>query len=210
MKGMPLIFSATGEALFFQGTGHAGKLYVSTFGFDREDTAWPVHLTFIPFLDLCLQNTRPQDPTPSNFEPGETATLSLPANSTVREAVLRDGENELQRVIVEEGRAQLRMPGQPGLFTLSYDDADEPAKIFSVNPPPKESRLPALDDPAILETWHFDSGVTSENAAEPAGRVPLSLSAILRQRVWWLLLIAGVVALLLETFWTALRKEGIP
>ncbi len=64
---------------------------MAAFGLDREHTSWPVDQTFIPFLDLTLQTARAEDPTPTTFEPGEIGKIQLPAGSTVREAVLRDG-----------------------------------------------------------------------------------------------------------------------
>src|SRR2546425_596711 len=107
---IPLIFADSGDALFFQGSKLPGRLFVSAFGFDREQTTWPVHLTFIPFLDLCLQNCRPEETTPVNYEPGEISLINLPADSPVREVVLRDERGELQRAAVVQGRAQLRLP----------------------------------------------------------------------------------------------------
>jgi hypothetical protein len=208
IQGMPLIFSETGNPLFFESTRHAGKLYVSSFGFDRAETTWPVHLTFLPFLDLCLQNARPQDSTPSIHQPGEMAAISLPANTAVREAVLRDGDRELQRAPVDNGGAQIRMPGRPGLYSLVYDDDTEPAKIFSVNPSQKESRLSALDAPAILKTWQLDSA-TESGGALAGHRVTLSQSAILRQQIWWSLLVVGTGALIIETIWTAMRRKRL-
>src|SRR5207247_8325628 len=120
-QAMPLIFSEKGAALFFQGTKLPGKLFVSAFGLDREHTSWPVHQTFIPFLDLALQAARADDPTPTTFEPGEVAQISLPASSDVREAVVREGSAEIARAPVQQGRAQLHLPGKPGLYALYYD-----------------------------------------------------------------------------------------
>src|SRR6185369_279591 len=140
MQGMPLIFSESGDALFFQGSKLPGRLFVSAFGFDREQTTWPVHLTFIPFLDLCLQNCRPEDSTPLNYEPGEVSLINLPADTPVREVVLRDDRTELQRAYVSQGKAQLRLPDKPGLYSVTRDSTAQLEKVFSVNPSPKESR----------------------------------------------------------------------
>src|SRR2546425_1838508 len=57
-QAMPLIFSGKGAGLFFQGTKFPGKLFVTAFGLDREQVSWPVHQSFIPFLDLTLQAAR--------------------------------------------------------------------------------------------------------------------------------------------------------
>src|SRR5207244_7368895 len=118
---IPLIVSEKGDGLFFQGTKSRGKLFVIAFGLDREHTSWPIHQTFIPFLDLALQAARAEDPTPTAFEPGEMTLLQLPSTAVAQEVVLKDERQELARAVVERGRAQLRMPDRPGLYTLAYD-----------------------------------------------------------------------------------------
>ena len=133
-QAMPLVFSEKGAGLFFQGTKFPGKLFVAAFGLDREHTSWPVDQTFIPFLDLTLQTARAEDPTPTTFEPGEISKIQLPAGSTAKEAVMRDERRVLSRAPVEQGRAQVRMPNKPGVYTLTYDDGTQPEKMFSVNP----------------------------------------------------------------------------
>ena len=155
-QAMPLIFSEKGAGLFFQGTRFPGKLFVAAFGLDREHTSWPIDQTFIPFLDLTLQTARAEDPTPTTFEPGEISKIQLPAGSPVREAVLRDERRVLSRAPVEQGRAQVRMPDKPGVYTLTYDDGTQAEKMFSVNPAPKESQLAYVDAPEALKVWQVN------------------------------------------------------
>ena len=206
MQGMPLIFSESGDALFFQGSKLPGRLFVSAFGLDREQTTWPVHLTFIPFLDLCLQNCRPEDSTPVTYEPGEVSVINLPADSTVREVVLREDRAELQRAPVLQGKAQLRLPDKPGLYPVTYDTGTEPEKILSVNPSPKESRLSYIENPDALKVWQLNRAIPTAGIARASAQA-LSLAGILQQRIWWWLLLAGLAALMVETAWAAGRKE---
>ena len=206
MQGMPLIFAESGDALFFQGSKLPGRLFVSAFGFDREQTTWPVHLTFIPFLDLCLQNCRPEDSTPVNYESAEVSLVNLPPDSPVREVVLRQDRTELSRAPVVQGKAQLRLPDQPGLYSVTYDGATDPEKMFSVNPSPKESRLSYVENPEAMKVWQINRPVASAKTPEASAQT-LSLAAILQQRLWWWLLLAGLGAILLETAWTAARPE---
>src|SRR5262249_13424650 len=84
-QALPLIFAANGDGLLFQAAKSQGKLFVVPFSLDREHTSWPVHQTFIPFLDLALQNARAEDPTPTTFEPGEIAQVQIPPSSPARE-----------------------------------------------------------------------------------------------------------------------------
>ena len=197
-QAMPLVFSEKGAGLFFQGTKFPGKLFVAAFGLDREHTSWPVDQTFIPFLDLTLQTARAEDPTPTTFEPAEISKIQLPAGSTAKEAVLRDEHQVLSRAPVEQGRAQVRMPDKPGVYTLTYDDSTQTEKIFSVNPSPKESQLAYVDAPEVLKVWQVNLPPGSGKAAATA-RGPLSLSVILQQRWWWWMVVLGLAALMLET-----------
>jgi len=196
-QAMPLVFSEKGAGLFFQGTKFPGRLFVAAFGMDREHTSWPVDQTFIPFLDLTLQAARAEDPTPTTFEPGEISTVQLPAGCQAKEAVLREERSVLSRAPVEQGRAQVRMPDKPGLYTLTYDDDTEVEKVFGVNPSPKESQLVYLETPETLKLWQMAMPPGVEKALATA-RGASSLSGILRQHWWWWMLMAGLAALLLE------------
>jgi hypothetical protein len=195
---MPLIFSEKGAGLFFQGTKFPGKLFVAAFGLDREHTSWPIDQTFIPFLDLTLQTARAEDATPTTFEPGEISKLQLPAGLAAREAVLRDERRVLSRAPVEQGRAQVRMPDKPGVYTLSYDDGTQVEKMFSVNPSPKESQLTYVDAPEAIKLWRVNLPPGTGKPAAAAARGKMSLSGILQQRWWWWMVMGGLVALMLE------------
>ena len=208
-QAMPLIFSEKGAGLFFQGTKFPGKLFVTAFGLDREHTSWPIHQTFIPFLDLTLQTARAEDPTPTNFEPSEISMIQLPADSAAREVVLRDEQREWARAPVEQGRAQVRLPNKPGLYSLSYDDGSQSRKIFSVNPSPKESQLTYVDSPEAMKVWQVLRAADSPKAAASKARAQISLSGILQQRFWWWMLMAGLLALLLEPAFAEWGKRGM-
>jgi len=198
-QAMPLIFSEKGAGLFFQGTKFPGKLFVTAFGLDREHTSWPIDQTFIPFLDLTLQTARAEDATPTTFEPGEISKIKLPAGSAVREAVLRDERRVLNRAPVEQGRAQVRMPDKPGVYTLTYDDGTRVEKMLSVNPSPKESQLTYVEAPEAVKLWRVNLPPgTGKPAAAAAAQGKMSLSGILQQRWWWWMVMGGLVALMLE------------
>jgi len=174
------------------------------FGLDREQTSWPVHQTFIPFLDLTLQAARAEDPTPLAFEPAQAAVLQLPALAAAREVVLRSEQRELERFPVEQGRARLQLPATPGLYDLTVDESTKPEKVFSVNPSPKESELAFEADPSALQTWQLNARESAR--AAPSTPVKLSMTAILQQRLWWWMLVAGLACLLLETAMAQARK----
>jgi hypothetical protein len=207
-QAMPLVISEKGSGLFFQDTSHPGKLFVAAFGLDREHSSWPVHQTFIPFLDLTLQAARAEDPWPASFEPSETALLHVPPDSTVREMVLKDGNRELTRVSVQHGRAQLPMPDKPGLYSLFYDTQAQPEKILSVNPSPKESQLVYSDSPDALKGWVLNRSADSATSTLAMAQAP-RLRFVLQQRFWWWLVLAGIATLLLETAYAEYRGRKV-
>ena len=208
-QAMPLIFSEKGAGLFFQGTKFPGKLFVAAFGMDREHTSWPIDQTFVPFLDLTLQTARAEDPTPTTFEPGEISKIQLPVGSTAKEAVLRDERRVLSRAPVEQGRAQVRMPEKPGVYTLTYDDATQVEKMFSINPSPKESQLAYVDAPEAIKVWKVNLPPVTGKPVAAAARGKLSLSGILQQRWWWWMVMGGLAALLLEMALAEMKRERV-
>jgi len=199
-QAMPLIFGEHGDGLFFQGTKLQGKLFVAAFGLEREFTSWPVDQTFIPFLDLALQTARAEDPTPTVFEPGEVAQVQLPGAAAAREIVLRDDTRAIARTPIEQGRAQVRLPDRPGLYSVTTDDSIQVQKVFSVNPSAKESQLAYVEAPGALSAWKVNYPAEAPKTPTATGRI--SLATILQQRWWWWMVIGGLAALLLETLLT--------
>jgi len=208
-QAMPLVFSEKGAGMFFQGTKFPGKLFVAAFGLDREHTSWPIDQTFVPFLDLTLQAARAEDPTPTTFEPGEISKVQLPVGSVAKEAVLRDERQVLSRAPVEQGRAQVRMPGKPGVYTLTYDDGAQVEKMFSVNPSPKESQLAYVEAPETLKVWRVTLPPGAGKAATAAAREKVSLSGILQQHWWWWMVLGGLAALMLEMALAEIGRERV-
>jgi hypothetical protein len=207
-NGMPLVLSESGNGLFFQGSTPRGKLFVAAFGFDREQTSWPVHQTFIPFLDLTLQTARAADPTPLDYEPGAAGLVQLPSDTKVHQVVLRDQHRELARVPVTQGRAQLALPEIPGLYDLMYDTDSNVQKVLSVNPSPKESQLTYVKAPAAITNWEFNTRVETPTFAESPAIARMSAAAIWHQQFWWWLIVFGLLFLVLETAVAARRREG--
>ncbi len=205
-QAMPLIFSERGAGLFFQSSKFPGKLFVSAFGMDREQSSWPIHQTFIPFLDLTLQAARAEDPTPTAFEPGEMVVLALPGSTGSREAVLRQGDRELARGFLEHGRAQVRLPDQPGLYDLTFDDSLQVQKVFSVNPSPKESQLAYIQNPEVLNAWRSSSALEAAQKNSTPARAQVRMAGILQQRLWWWMVLGGLLALFLELALAEARK----
>jgi hypothetical protein len=209
VQAMPLVFSEKGAGLFFQGSKTLGKLFVAAFGMDRQHTSWPVHQSYIPFLDLALQAARADDPTPNNFESGEIAVVQVPVTATNREVVLKEGARELKRATLVHGKAQVALPDRPGLYDLTYDDRPAVEKVFSVNPSPKESQLTYLDGEETLKTWRLDRPGEPARASPAVAEARVSLAGILQQRLWWWMVVGSLAALLIETALAALKRERV-
>lgn len=206
-QAIPLVFGEKGEGLFFQGSKLKGKIYVCAFGLDREQSSWPIHQTFIPFLDLALQAARADDPMPTTFEPGELASLQFPLNGGPGQVVLRADGREVSRAAVQQGQARLRMPDQPAIYELSFDDNDRVQKMFSVNPSPKESELTYVESPEPLKTWQVNQTSAPATASSAPPRAPVRLAGVLQQRWWWWMLLGSLLALFVETVWAGIKRE---
>jgi hypothetical protein len=190
---VPLAFGASGDPLILEGTATKGRLLIFAFGFTRHDTDWPLLPSFLPFLDLTLQHARSATPIETSVVPGELLVHAAPPSGRPRELVLRAGTRELARVAFDDaGRARLPAPGTPGLYTLAYDADPATQAMVAVNPPARESELRYVKEPAALRAWSRPP----ETEKAPAAAVDLrSRAQALDQRLWWWLLLGGVLAL---------------
>jgi hypothetical protein len=199
-EGVPLAFGEAGDVLLFQGTRFPGKLLVSTFGFDREQTSWPLHLSFIPFLDLALQHCRPAGEDPDMFEAAESTTITLPAGATANEVSIN-----ASRFAVTGNKAQVKMPDKPGIYEVTFDTPG-PTRMVAVNPPPRESQLTYLAKPEALSVWTLQNSSEKPRGVLGAAAFALSRSEILRQQWWWWLILGVVFTLTIEILWASGRK----
>jgi hypothetical protein len=207
---MPLVFSAAGDPLMFESAGGKGRLLVLAFSLDRTETNWPLHPTFIPFLDRCLQHARSEPPMQTDFQPGEVCVWKIPADRQVSEVVLRAAERtddgQDVRRAVEDGQARLRIPDEPGVYALSYDAQPGTESLLAVNPSPKESDLRYSGSPDAIGAWRRETD-EQEAAHQSAGLgLELSKPEVLRQRIWWWLVLGGLAVLLIEAMWLSIRK----
>ncbi|HLA77423.1 MAG TPA: VWA domain-containing protein [Vicinamibacteria bacterium] len=193
-EAVPLAFGASGDPLVLEGTGTKGRLLIFAFAFTRQHTDWPVLPSFLPFLDLTLQHARSATPIETSLVPGELLLHSAPPGQRPRELVLRAGTRELARAAFDEsGRARLTAPGTPGLYGLAYDADPATRAMVAVNPPPRESELRYLREPAALRAWSRPPA--AEKAPGSLAGNARSRAQALDQRLWWWALLAAVLAL---------------
>ena len=132
--------------------------------------------------------------------------VQFPSSASAQQLILRDERGELARAPLTQGKAQVRMPDQPGLYTLSADDSSKVEKVLSVNPPAKESELTYADAAETMRSWKIDAP-TRNISSVSAAQASLSLRGILQQRLWWWMMLGGLMALMLETTLAGTRKE---
>jgi hypothetical protein len=202
----PLLFSQSGDGLLFEVSRGQGRILLSAFAFDRNQTDWVVHPSFVPFLDAALQYLRPQAKLNETLEPGEIWAAPVPpAAASAQIGFLRDLRgNVMDHALVdqEHHRVTLHAPDQPGIYALTYDGDRAVQQMLSVNPSLKESDLRYLTGtPDILKTWTLPSATPAPASAATAV-VPAPAQAA-QQILWWGLLLAGSLALCVEMIWLA-------
>jgi hypothetical protein len=202
-QAVPLIFTEKGEAILMEKKQSAGRLLVQSFAFDRQQTTWPVHVTFLPYLDLCLQHLRPVDPTPTVFEPSSVLSRVFQTNSGVKALVLKNGAN-MERADVTGGRVRLKLPRKPGFYSVTCEGGNEPERTICVNPSHKESDLHYTNQPVALQSWVLPR-TTQTGVVENKGT---STSAIMEQKVWWWLLMGALIGLACETAVSNFRRRN--
>jgi len=207
----PLVFSAQGDPLVLEFPRTPGRLLVLAFALDRTDTNWPVHPTFIPLLDRCFEQARAQRQVPSAYLPGDSVVWPLSPDVQARELVIAPefsaNRPEDVRTAVTKGQTRFRLPDAPGLYGVRHDKRAEIENILAVNPSPDESRLVYADPAEQIARWKREPRATSTAVAPQSTALGLSRPGILRQRLWWWLLLGSLAALLIETRWLSLRKD---
>ncbi|MFM9117416.1 MAG: BatA domain-containing protein, partial [Planctomycetota bacterium] len=224
---VPLAFSQTGDPLMMQVVRGRGCLLVMAFGLEREDTNWPLKISFVPFLDLCLQRIRAQSTLPTDALPGEACIWSVAAEGplTLQRLSLPSQKNDshdqaattvtpdsavVVQAPVESGRVEFTAPEKPGLYAVSLDGGQTKSHLLQVNPAIEESVLAYAAGDSVLDSWRRPD---LENATAPSttqdSTFALTRAEIMRQTVWWWLLAAGTVALFIESWWLLRPMKAI-
>ena len=200
----PLAFAASGAGLIFESILPRGKLLVCAFGLSREQTSWPIHPSFVPFLDSALQATRPLESIATEFEPGQVLTVEPPSDMLTRRVELRQDGRTVGAAAVENGRARIVLPDQPGLYCVASED-QRVLQFLSINAPAKESELifSASDVPA--RQWSMSGPATKGMD----GRMGLGVAQAAQQNLWWWLVAGALAGLVLETSLVAAKGETV-
>jgi hypothetical protein len=200
-------------------------LFVLAFALDRSETNWPLDPSFVPFLDQCLTEAQARPPMKTTFEPGEACVWTVPDAAGASEIVLYSSGREILRAAVDKGQARFQVPDQPGHYALSYvgpgrppaageqrdagaETRDEPITLLDVNPVPAESELKFAREVPLLASWTLDRPRGPVAGQFQRARLALTQPEILRQNIWWWLVLAGLAILSLETIWTTQRKPA--
>jgi hypothetical protein len=106
---------------------------------------------------------------------------------------------------VVNGRAELILPDEPGIYSVTAGSRREPVTKVAVAAPAEESRLTYSAAPPALAAWVAPPDLSGPEPTVADG-TGLSREEILGQRVWWLALLAALAALATESWWL-MRKE---
>lgn len=177
-----------------------GKLLLVAFAIERTQTLWPVHPTFVPFLDLCLQETANKNVSPlQSCNPGETMSLTLGQLGAKRFTLTQaESSTPLLSGAVHDQHAEFIVPDEPGVYRISFEPplAEIRPRFFAVNSSPKESELIYTNGNRILQQWQQQK---RHPMSDPTAVAPVMLSSIFTQRFWWWLLAGCLVLLFFET-----------
>ncbi|MEO7300803.1 MAG: hypothetical protein ABI042_19735 [Verrucomicrobiota bacterium] len=108
---------------------------------------------------------------------------------------------------MKNGKAQMRLPDQPGLYRLVYEGGTQSGKIISINPSPKESQLIYAAAPAALQAWQVPASARSSPAVQTKTMGAANFASIRQQRLWWWLLLIALAGLFCETAWTNIKRR---
>ncbi len=213
---IPLAFSASGDPLVFEVNAGPGRMLVFAFAFERRDTNWPIHPTFIPLLDKSMHYLRGETITTTAYEPGESVVWDLPPGTSARQAVVTlvdpatlkspNSSPDPIRVDVRDRQASFQLPSKAGHYAVRYDDADQLTAMLDVNPSPLESELIYESEPAAVTAWQ-QVGDDIEIAQETGRLNGMELTTLeaLQQQYAWYLLVAAVAAFVCETVYRQRR-----
>jgi hypothetical protein len=218
-EAIPLAFAASGDPLVFEVNAGPGRMLVFAFAFNRDDTNWPIHPSFIPFLDKTLGYLRHQPDQSNAFEPGQSVAWEAPGGQVDGkiqvEAIDTDslrprGRGESQVAAeVRDGRANFQIPAETGHYGVRWEGDDQLVAILDVNPSPLESDLTYAADPEAVNAWRRESVSNGQATANnpPTNGLELTRLEALQQHVWWYLLLAAFAAFLLETAFSSRRVQ---
>lgn len=189
-----LVYSALGDPLLMEIDNGAGRVVVAAFGWERNATNWPIHPSFVPFLDLSLEYLREREPWQRQFEPGErclwtldavgkraasinaSASTSASTSDTASDSTsdpTRDAVVVTDAEGVERYRGPRRgesvdfpVPTRPGLYDVSLDGGRTISRTIAVNPSPLESLLTYASGESRVALWR---GTTGGAVAQPRG-----------------------------------------
>jgi hypothetical protein len=201
---VPLLFSQQGTPLLLECARMGGRLFVVPFGMDRGDTSWPVHPTFVPFIDLLLQAAAGGRGEVRPFHPAQRAEVELPRGHDSADLFLFSGEKQMFPVQRVGDRVALTTPESPGLYSVRNGRGAPLVAMMAVNPPPKESELAYAERPPEPAAWIDRHAVSGEAIG---ARKSWGNPAILQQRIWWWMLVGVVAALAGEMAIAAMKKE---
>lgn len=210
-EASPLAFSASGDPLLFESMLGPGRMLVFAFAFERQDTNWPIHPTFIPFLDKCLEYLRGQSTSVAGYEPGESVAWELPPGTMAEQITVSridpttgktdSSETDSVRIPVVNLTANFLASDRPGHYGIQYSEGDRIDAILDVNPSPLESDLSYEFATTAVASWTQPDDGRSLDSDLATDAIQLAESEALQQPYGWYLILAALAAFVTESIY---------
>jgi hypothetical protein len=191
-----------GSPLLIEKKMGEGRVLVFTSAFDNLSNDFPIHASFLPFLNETAQYLSGVDTTPANFTVGSFLELrSAKDRGTGVEVLNPDGKRALS--LAEAAKAETLQLGREGFFDVRRANGHH--ELVAVHADRNESNLTPV--PAeTQELWsHLGQGAGSAAGSDAAnGEKPYSL--------WWWFVLALLGVTFAESLFSSryLAAEGEP
>jgi hypothetical protein len=177
------------------------------------DTSWsdfPQRALFVPVVALTTRYLAHYDEPAAWYTVGRMLDVSAPLSQIVREGAVGDGAGPARQasgVVVTPSGSQVRL-GEGGIPSIALDEegfysvrmqgtGDRRPFVVAVNLDPAESDLTPMEPTEFVAAATGRAAVTaSGQSLEHPDLTPADIEK--KQIVWWLLFVAGALALLTE------------
>jgi hypothetical protein len=166
-----------------------GRVALLTTGLDNLTNDFPLHPTFVPFIEQMARYLAGSERQGGSRPVGAFLELRN-AREQAQGVEVTDPEGNRPLTLGEAAAAQSFQLTDAGFYQLRLADGRQ--NVVGVNPDPRESNLDVIPDD-VLALWQGKGGALQESASGPGApqKTPQSL--------WWYLLLLAFMAAVAES-----------